>query len=168
MNVDRELVLGLWTHLEDRYGTRTVPKDSSPMMSVVSRALHLARILDRDAFMNRFTTVIGRRIYAPFTPGEGSLVDQLDTCIHEHQHVVQLNRDGLPIFWSTYLVSSRSRALYEAEAYTCGIELRWWLEGKHPDPRRVASVLGNYGCSLDDVAAAADVLERNAARVRAG
>ena len=166
-----ELVRGVWRHLGAAYGTTTVRKEHSPLMRAAGEALQAVRILDQRRFMEGFTTVVGHRIYAPFTPGvaEGmSLLAQLDTGIHEHQHVVQLEREGRARFWGRYLASSRARALYEAEAYTCGIELHWWLYERHPRPVDLARVLDSYGCTRSDVAAAVEVLERNADMVRAG
>lgn len=174
MSPDRitpELVRGLWKHLQAHFGTVTIPKERSPLMRAVGRVLDAGGILDRDGFMDRFTTVIDRRIYAPFEVGDpegASLFGQLDTGIHEHQHVVQIERDGRLRMWSSYLGSSRQRALYEAEAYTCGIELSWWVHGRHAEPAWIAATLQHYGCSRADIEAATEVLAANAERVRAG
>ncbi len=170
MELTRDHVRRVWAHLARRYGTVTVPKARSPLMRAAGLALHAGGVLDRRRFMEGFTTVIGRRIYAPFDPGGGEMSPfaLLDTCIHEHQHVVQLERDGRPRFWGRYLASTRARALYEAEAYTCGLELAWFAGRPMPDPRRVADVLRDYGCSEADRDAAAEVLARHAARIRAG
>ncbi len=168
--ISGELVVGLWAHLAAHYGTTTIAKEHSPVMRAVGGVLQISGILDRRRFMDGFTTVLGRRIYAPFTPGgtQTSLVGQLDTCIHEHQHVVQLIRDGRARFWGRYVSSSRARAEYEAEAYTTGLELHWWLSRSLPEPKRVAQVLHSYGCAAVDIDRAAATLEANAERIRAG
>ena len=39
-------------------------------------------------FAGSLSTTIVRRIYLPFTPGEGAnLWSQIVTCVHEHEHV---------------------------------------------------------------------------------
>ncbi len=140
-------------------------------MRSVGTLLQTVRIMEHERFMKGFTTVIGHTIYAPWDPGDAgtaTLVRQLDTGIHEHQHIVQLKRDGYARFWTTYVASSRARAIYEAEAYTCGLELNWWLYERTADPGEIAAILLDYGCSRADVQAATEVLAANLARIQAG
>ena len=161
----------MWDYLGEHYGSTTVPKEHSGLMRLVGTFLQTTRIMEHERFMKGFTTVIGHTIYAPWRPGSkapATLVRQLDTGIHEHQHIVQLKRDGYARFWTMYVLSSRARAIYEAEAYTCGLELHWWLSGTTPDPVEVAQILLSYGCSKSDVAAAAEVLASNRVKIQAG
>jgi hypothetical protein len=148
--------------MNDHYGTRVVPKARSPLMKACGVGLGVIGIMERDTFMQRYTTVIGRRIYPWFTVGEGSEDDlwyQIVVCVHEHQHVVQARRDGLTGFSLPYLLSRRRRALIEAEAYRCNLEMKWWRTGEVGEPARLAGRLSQYGCDQDAVAAARQYLE---------
>ena len=59
-------------------------------------------------FLGSFTTTIGKRIYTPFDIGvpdeRYDLWGQISVCVHEHQHVEQLLRDGWLKFAGRYLV----------------------------------------------------------------
>lgn len=161
----------LWRAMNAHWATKVIAKGRSPLMKLAAAGLQLVRIMDRDTFMNRYTTVIGRRIYPWFTLGEGSAKDlwyQIVVGVHEHQHVVQANRDGVTGFSLPYLVSTRRRALIEAEAYRCNLEMNWWRSGEVGDPERLAAKLEQYGCSDDDVCAARDYLQDAAADIRNG
>ena len=102
-------------------------------------------VLDKDEFLRRYTTTIGKRIYTPFDVGvpdeRYDLWRQISVCVHEHQHVEQLLRDGWLKFAGRYLVSSAARAAYEAEAFRCNMELHYWRYGEIPDlaPARPAT-----------------------------
>jgi hypothetical protein len=141
-------------------------------MLVAAQALRIMGILDAETFLRNYTTTIGRRIYVPFEPGRAangwSLWDQIEVCVHEHQHVVQLDRDGWAKFCAKYLLSSASRAAYEAEAYACDMELCFWRSGEVLDPHTLANKLQSYGCSPGDIAVAEAALRSSAATVRRG
>jgi hypothetical protein len=143
-------VVGLWNHLSSHYGSEVVPKSESPVMRICSGALSLLRIQTRSEFMERYTTVINRRIYLPFAhdpPGtEATLWSRIATGIHEHQHVVQARRDGFLRFAASYLSSERARALYEAEAYGTELELMRWAGRGSRTPESIAAGLASYGC----------------------
>jgi hypothetical protein len=167
-----EQTRAVWRALCARYGTRALPKRRAPEMRAAARALALGRILPADDFMSRYTTVWGRRIYTPFTVGEGDALErwsQIVICAHEHQHVEQYARAGG--FWRYapgYLLSTRRRALLEAEAYGCNMELSWWRHGVIPAPAHLANTLRDYGCAQADVDAARDALARRADRLARG
>ena len=71
-------------------------------MQSVARLLDAMGVLDAEEFLENYVTTVDRRIYVPFEIGEGNsswgLWDQLVVCVHEHQHVEQLDRDGWLIF----------------------------------------------------------------------
>ncbi|QDG51606.1 hypothetical protein FIV42_12865 [Persicimonas caeni] len=171
MKITAETTRRLWSKMNAHYGTIVVPKARSPLMKLAGAGLHLVRIMDRHTFMNRYTTVVGRRIYPWFTVGDGSDDDlwyQIVVGVHEHQHVVQARRDGLLGFSVPYVLSPRRRALIEAEAYRCNLEMNWWRTGQVGDPARLAAKLEQYGCRDSDVRAANDYLENAADEIRAG
>lgn len=166
-----EMTCALWRAMNAHWGTMVIPKERSPLMKLAAAGLQWARIMDRDTFMNRYTTVFGRRIYPWFSLGEGSHDDlwyQIVVGVHEHQHVVQAKRDGVTGFSLPYLLSTRRRALIEAEAYRCNLEMNWWRSGEVGDAARLAAKLEQYGCNANDVRAARDYLQRAADEIRNG
>lgn len=160
-----------WRAMSERYGTRVVPKKRSPLMHLVGAGLGLIRVMSYRRFMERYTTVVAGRIYPWFAIGEGdqeALWYQIVVCVHEHQHVIQARRDGLSGFHLPYLLSARRRALIEAEAYRCNMEMNWWKNGRFREPSDLAGRLAEYGCGQEAVDAARRYLQRAADRVRRG
>ena len=166
-----EQVRGLWAYMRGRYGTGVITKSSAAEMRLVAWFLERIDVLDAEDFLARFTTTIGRRIYVPFTPGTPSpghsLWSQLATCVHEHQHVEQLEREGLR-FMVRYLASRSARAAYEADAYRTSLELGFWHTGVLPSPRDLAERLRSYGVREADVDVAETTLIAAARTVKAG
>jgi len=167
-----ELVRGLWRHMTRTYGTRVVDKDKAWEMRLVAAVLARMGIVDRREFMRRYTTTIGKRIYVPFDIGNSDarydLWGQITVCVHEHQHVEQLLRDGWLKFMGRYLLSSAARATYEAEALRSNLELTFWRFGRIPDLGRLARKLSDYACSDADIAMVERMLELSAETVRRG
>jgi hypothetical protein len=171
VEITASLTRQFWRAMNERFGTRVVPKRSSAFMAMVGVGLDVIGVMDRQTFLSRYTTVVGRRIYPWFELGEGDERRrwyQIVVCVHEHQHVVQARRDGLSGFTLPYLYSSRRRALIEAEAYSCNLEMNWWRDRQMPEPCELAGRLSEYGCKEADVAAAGDFLEAAAQRIRDG
>lgn len=154
------------------YGTRVRLKAETRRMKAAAAALELGRILKAEQFMERYTTVVGRTIYTPWVVGASDDPElswrQAVVCVHEHQHIVQYRREGDVSFGARYLISSRQRALFEAEAYQCNIEMHWWRHGALPDLDGLAGLLKDYGCGAGDIAAAREVYEGAAARISRG
>lgn len=149
-----EDVAALWAAMSREFGTRVVAKETSLSMHLAGLGLGLLRIQKPTEFMERYTTVIGRRIYVPYTPGdapsEAALWRQASTAAHEHQHVLQAKRDGFIRFASRYLRSPKHRAAYEAEAYGGDIELLVWAGRKARSAKSAADGLAAYGIPLRD------------------
>ena len=150
-----EHVKALWAYMQHYYGTQVVSKAAALEMQVVADTLGLLGILDKDAFLTRFTTTIGKAIYVPFEVGVESaghtLLSQVIVCAHEHQHVVQLREHGVT-FLLNYLLNSSSRSAFEAEAYRVSMTLRYHLLGDAGDPGAYAEVLKSYGTTEADQA----------------
>ncbi len=157
-----DLVRGLWAAMAHRWGTRAVSKADSAQMRALSKLLDAIGVLDATSFMRRYTTVVGRTIYCPFELGVPSashpLWAQLVVGVHEHQHVVQLEREGRVGYSVRYVASRSARATWEAEAYTCNLELHWWRYGVVRDASELARRLQDYGLGRRDVEAAEAVL----------
>lgn len=145
------------------YGTRVVQKSDALEMRLAGRGLEALGIMTKERFMSRYTTVWGRRVYPWFTIGRGdadALWRQIVVCVHEHQHVEQFDREGLVRYAARYGFSTRARALLEAEAYACNVELHWWRHRSVLDPAKIAHGLLHYGCDESDIAEAEAVLRQ--------
>lgn len=165
-------VTNFWAAMQAHYHTRVLAKSNAAEMRLAAAFLDRLHVLDTTSFMERFTTIIGRRIYAPFTPGietpRHSLWSQIVICTHEHQHVEQHDREGKVLFSSRYLLSQSARAAYEAQAYTCNLELHHWRTGTIPDTRELADRLTFYGVRAADIKAAHQTLSQAARKIQAG
>lgn len=171
VDIQPEEVWAFWRFMQDHYRTTVVNKRDALEMQLVAQALDVLGIQSRDRFLRNFTTTLGRRIYTPFEVGSPrggwDLWSQVVICVHEHQHVVQHDREGLS-FEVSYLADRAARARWEAEAYRSNLELHFWRYGTTPSARRIAEVLGDYGCRPEDVDVAAKSLALSAVSIRKG
>lgn len=171
VDIQPEEVWAFWRFIQDHYRTTVVNKRDALEMQLVAQALDALGIQSRDRFLRNFTTTLGRRIYTPFEVGSPrggwDLWSQVVICVHEHQHVVQHDREGLS-FEVSYLADRAARARWEAEAYRSNLELHFWRYGTTPSARRIAEVLGDYGCRPEDVDVAAKSLALSAVSIRKG
>lgn len=171
VDIQPEEVWAFWRFMQDHYRTTVVNKRDALEMQLVAQALDALGIQSRDRFLRNFTTTLGRRIYTPFEVGSPrggwDLWSQVVICVHEHQHVVQHDREGLS-FEVSYLADRAARARWEAEAYRSNLELHFWRYGTMPSARRIAEVLGDYGCRPEDVDVAAKSLALSAVSIRKG
>jgi hypothetical protein len=140
-------------------------------MQIVAGVLDALGILDKDRFLESFTTTLGRKIYTPFQVGSANEVwdlwDQVVVCVHEHQHVVQHDREGLS-FEVSYVADRAARARFEAEAYRSNLEMHFWRFGSPMRSRPLAELLHDYGCRPEDVEVAAHSLALANVAVRRG
>jgi hypothetical protein len=167
-----DIVRAFWSFMTREYRTSVIAKANALEMKIAAFALGQMGIVDADTFLRSFSTTIGRRVYVPFAPGqataEWSLWHQVTVCVHEHQHVEQLGRDGWLKFGAKYLLSTAGRAAYETEAYLCNMELSFWRTGEVPSPRTLAAKLKSYACTSTDIEVAEKALTMAAATVRRG
>ena len=171
VDIQPEEVWAFWRFMQDHYRTTVVNKRDALEMQLVAQALDALGIQSRERFLRNFTTTLGRRIYTPFEVGSPrggwDLWSQVVICVHEHQHVVQHDREGLS-FEVSYLADRAARARWEAEAYRSNLELHFWRYGTTPSARRMAEVLSDYGCRPEDVDVAAKSLALSAVSIRKG
>ena len=164
-------VVSFWRHMQERFGTTTVNKADAVEMQIVASVLDALGILDRERFLKSFTTTLGRKIYTPFEAGRANdawdLWDQMVVCVHEHQHVVQHDREGLS-FEVSYVADRAARARFEAEAYHSNLEMHFWRYGTTTRSRPLAELLHDYGCRPEDVEIAAHSLALANVSVRRG
>lgn len=171
LDVQPEEVWAFWRFMQDHFHTSVVNKRDALEMQLVAQALDALGVQSRERFLRNFTTTIGRRVYTPFEVGVPrggwDLWSQVIVCVHEHQHVVQHDREGLS-FEVSYLADRAARARWEAEAYRSNLELHFWRYGTTPSVQRMAEMLSDYGCRPEDVDVAAKSLALSAVSVRRG
>ncbi|MCU0912960.1 MAG: hypothetical protein MUC88_00180 [Planctomycetes bacterium] len=146
------------------------------MMRAAAALLDTLDIQERDQFMERFVTTVGRTIYTPFSVGQATpiwtLPEQLRVAVHEHTHVVQGDREGWVVYDTRYLASSSHRAGYEAEAYGSDMEIEWWMSNGKFNPYDFAlsraRSLKSYACSEADICQAAATMALRAGLVIQG
>ena len=164
-------VVSFWRHMQERFGTTTVNKGDAVEMQIIASVLDTLGILDKERFLRSFTTTLGRKIYTPFDVGSANdswdLWDQVVVCVHEHQHVVQHDREGLS-FEVSYVADRAARARFEAEAYRSNLEMHFWRYRTPTRSRPLAELLHDYGCRPEDVEIAAHSLALANVSVRRG
>ena len=168
IGVRPETVRGLWAFMQDRYRTTVHAKADALEMVAVGFALERMGVLSAEEFLKRYATTLGRRIYVPFAIGEGAdLWGQMALCAHEHQHVEQLDREGLSFVWN-YLSRPAKRALYEADAYVTTLEMHFWRTGELLSADDLSAQLRAYAVGETDIAVARQALAMASVTVRAG
>lgn len=169
--IQPEEVVAFWKHMQKRFETATVNLGDAAEMKIIAQALDTLGILKKERFLKNFTTTIGRRIYTPFAVGSPrggwDLWNQVVICVHEHQHVVQHDREGLS-YELSYLADRAARARFEAEAYRSNLEMHFWRYRKTQSARRLAEFLFDYGCREEDVEVAAQALALSNVSIRQG
>ncbi len=169
--IQSDEVVSFWRHMQERFGTTTVNKADAVEMQIIAGVLDTLGILDQERFLKSFTTTLGRKIYTPFEVGSANdgwdLWDQVVVCVHEHQHVVQHDREGLS-FEVSYVADRAARARFEAEAFRSNLEMHFWRYGSTTRSRPLAELLHDYGCRPDDVEVAAHSLALANVSVRRG
>jgi len=174
MEPNGEQVKAVWAALQAEYGSKVVPKASAGEMQAAAWFLDKLQIMDHETFMQRFTTTINDTVYVPFEigvarPGKpNDLWNQIELGGHEHQHVFQAKRDGVPVFYAEYLGVPQSRAQYEAEAYRVDVELHWWRYKQMPNLRVVAEKIRAYNCGTAEVDFIHEYLKMSADAIREG
>jgi hypothetical protein len=167
-----EDVVEFWKAMQHQYATTRIDKANSAEMKIVAELLGLLGVLDKKAFLEKYTTTIGDKIYAPFTPGvptaDWSLWSQIAVCVHEHHHVYQDRAAGGLRFEWDYITSSAKRAHYEAEAYRTNMVMEWKYQGRMINPLYLAKLLANYGCSISDIEVAEKMLRLSMPAIKQG
>lgn len=149
MRITSKDVKDFWKYMARKYKFEIVHKSDSASMKIIGWALSQMGIQSKDAFLKRYTTTVclgsWRAVYIPFEIGRGTqaqLISQVETCVHEAQHVVQAGRDSFQPM--KYLRSDTSRAFYEADAYRTNMEMHWYFTGKLLSAKRLAGLLRGY------------------------
>lgn len=165
-------VKDFWAHMSGLYGSKVIEKPNALEMKAAAEFLSLMGIIDKEAFLKRYTTTLGKNIYIPFPLGfvneYWTLWAQIKICVHEHVHIYQDDHaGGLKYEWD-YITSSASRTHYEIEAYRSGMELEWRYQHRMLSPRAQANTLMNYACTAEDIKVAEKALGLSIPAIKAG
>ena len=138
VDIQPEEVWAFWRFMQDHYRTTVVNKRDALEMQLVAQALDALGIQSSERFLRNFTTTLGRRIYTPFEVGSPrggwDLWSQVVICVHEHQHVVQHDREGLS-FEVSYLADRAARAPLRFRSPPCS-RARFRSSPSCPSPPR--------------------------------
>jgi hypothetical protein len=167
-----EMVRDLWKHMNETFRAKTFEKASAAEMRVIGWALDLMGIRDQGRFLKHSATTVGRRVYVPFELGEAvggwTLWEQIKTCVHEHQHIAQNDREGPVRFAWRYLRDKADRAVFEAEARTAEMELDLWRNGALPPESTWVKGLEAYELGTSQVALAKSLIAARAETIKRG
>jgi len=165
-------VKDFWQFMQKKYNTTIIQKKDSAEMKFVAEFLDLLGILDKQAFLNRYTTTLGKKIYVPHPIGSDlpgwDLWGQIVICVHEHVHIDQDNKAGDLIYEWAYVTNTASRTQYEVEAYRTGMELDWRYYHRMRTPKEIAATLKNYACTPTDIKVAEKALALAVPAIKAG
>jgi hypothetical protein len=148
MNFTPERVKAFYAAAAKQYDAEFVDRRDSDLMKLIGTFLDGIGVLDKEKFLNDFTTTIGNIVYIGYTPGDTSsghsLAGQVETAVHEIQHIIDFDDDPVG-FMVRYLVDKSARTEYECRAYAAGLEWTWKTTGKSCDIGRAAQSLLSYG-----------------------
>jgi hypothetical protein len=190
MKLTKRRVQDFWLYMSKHYDT-TILQKNSDLTKIIDVAkdfsldalknagteIHLIGLfLDKlgvmnvDKFLQDYATTLGERIYIPFEIGQEdhtSLKSQVRICVHEHQHVLQYREEPLS-FVVRYLADRAQRAMFEAEAFRCNLEVEYTLTGKVPSVTGYAEGLKAYNCTAEDVMVVEKALRLSKQTIEAG
>ncbi len=167
-----EHVLAFVDHMRGHFLAQIADKRDAVIMRAASVLLDQLGIVEKTRFLENFATTIGRTIYLPFEPGVPSagwpLWTQMVVLTHECQHIAQLDRLGAWAFFLRYVTKKAERAVLEADAYRCQLELYFWRTGQVLAPKLLAARLQAYAVTATDIRVAEKVLVSSAETIKRG
>jgi hypothetical protein len=169
--IDKETSLRLFEDFKKEYKFKLINKKDSCFMKFIAWFLNLFGIMNKEMFMNNYTTTIGKKIYHSFEIGEGSedeLWGQIKTLIHEVIHTHQFEKEGFFTYSWRYLANRSKRAMYEAEAYRSGMVLDFLKFKMVEEPLSIAEKLYNYDLKEEHVKAVAIYLQESIEKIKKG
>ena len=86
-----------------REGIRFMPKRQSRFMRLLSKVFHIVPGVDPQAFMERYTTHIGKTIYLPDRWDTFSMIQQCSILSHELTHHKDQRKLTMPLYVFMYL-----------------------------------------------------------------
>lgn len=157
VRVTKKMVVDYHEYMARRFNFTVIEKTDSDLMPIVSRALDVFGIMDKDTFLKRYATTVvdpfldRKWVYIPWVPGVGSQSSraaQMRVLSHETEHTIQ----GEDInFILRYARSRSKRAHYEALATQAELETHCLLTGKPLNVSYAANRLKAYGVRAADI-----------------
>jgi hypothetical protein len=161
-------VRAFWRYMAKREGFRVVQKADAEEMQAIAWAVKA--LGGADDWMERYAVTVGNTIYVPFVTGEGScseLLMQVETCVHEAQHVRQYKRNAFK-YTMNYFFSDAGRTHYEADAYRTNMEIHYYFTGIVRQPSYLANKLNGYYVGKSDIYVCKKHLTSAAALIKYG
>lgn len=155
--LSKKLVLDYHSYMSRKFHFEIINKGGSDLMGLVSNALEILGIMDKEKFMKRYAMTIvnpftdEKFVYIPWTPGVGSQTArayQLRVLAHEVEHTLQ--GESLK-FVPRYFYSKSHRAHYEAKAIRAELELWWYLYGIPMNTEAASRRLAAYQVRSSDI-----------------
>ena len=155
--LSKKLVLSYHDYMSRKFHFEIIPKGGSELMYLVSNALEILGIMDKETFLKRYAVTIvnpftdEKFVYIPWTPGEGTQkarASQIRILAHEAEHTIQ--GEDLK-FVPRYFYSRSRRAHYEALAMRAELELWYYLYGTPMDTAATARRLKAYRVRSGDI-----------------
>ena len=146
-------VKAFWAYMQKKYRFSVVQKANADEMKAIAWALDLMQIKNHKEFMKNYTTTLGNVVYVNFVIGKGNqaqLINQIKTCVHETQHVLQYRRN-VARFVYNYLASDAARTHYEVDAYRTTMEMHYFFYGKVLSPSKTANKLKGYSVGAGEI-----------------
>ena len=147
------------------YDASFINKEDSNLMKAVGLFLDTITVMDKEIFLKQYTTTFWGKIYLSYEVGEipssikdneklinQEFISQISTLIHELHHVLQFKQNPF-IMPLEYLLDHSKRAMFEAQAWSSGIEFKY-LQGiplKEKTFNIYANKIKNYDGTDDDV-----------------
>jgi hypothetical protein len=145
--------------MSHHFNSRLAQKETEALRCIASLMLESPKFKGKSDYLVNTPMSFDNTIHVPFIIGEEEPYWpawlQVRTCVHEHQHILQGQKEGWAIRDIHYLTKSAFRAQYEAEAYACDMQLEFWRLGasfsfyKFIDERSL--ILRSYGCGPNDI-----------------
>jgi hypothetical protein len=158
-------------HMETAFDCRLVDRQMHDDVQAITDGVKAMGLPDPEGWLKDYAVTFGPLIWTPFEPGVEipgwSLDSQFMVLAHECLHVQQFRADP-ERFVGLYALDAEARALYEAKAYACQLELTWRLQGWMPDPVRVALCLRSYACNPAQIHMVEVALRQRIPTIQAG
>lgn len=164
MNATFDQAWALVRHLSKVFDSRVAQRTDAPEYQLVRHVVEAATLgkVDIEELLENYSQTIGPLVYlAPKHTADPDLL--MSVAVHEHEHVVQWQRDHLRMSW-LYITETEGRAAYEAKAYASQMEFQHARFGAVPSLEELTLPLEGaaYMLGHDDIKLARGMLVQRA------